>query len=118
MDKLTVMKIPEEILKNINKKRNKEYVTRIDKNDIFNEQNVSKTAMDLICYFEYNYWMDDNKKREIERLHKKRIQEMEVEKSKKYNYNNLFSKLLYNVIKKCIITLQYMYILQNMIFAI
>ncbi len=92
MDKLTVMKIPEEILKNINKKRNKEYVTRIDKNDIFNEQNVSKTAMDLICYFEYNYWMDDKKKSEIERLHKKRIQEMEVEKRKRYNYNNLFSK--------------------------
>lgn len=92
MDKLTVMKIPEEILRTINEKRNKEYITRIDKNDIFNEKNVSKSALDLICYFEYNYWMDDIKKHEIYEIHKRKFEKNEAEKRKKYNYNNLFSK--------------------------
>lgn len=92
MDKLTVMKIPEEILRTINEKRNKEYITRIDKNDIFNEKNVSKSVLDLICYFEYNYWMDDIKKHEIDEIHKRKFEKNEAEKRKKYNYNNLFSK--------------------------
>lgn len=36
MDKMVVMKIPIEILNIINVKRNKEYVSKIDKNDLFN----------------------------------------------------------------------------------
>lgn len=92
MDKITVMKIPEEILRNINENRNKEYSTRIDKNDIFNEKNVSKSALDMICYFEYNYWMNDDQKYEINEIHKRKFEESEAEKKKKYNYNDLFSR--------------------------
>lgn len=56
MDKITVMKIPLEILQNIKKCKNNYYKTKIDKKDIFNEKNVSRETIDLLCYFYKNYW--------------------------------------------------------------
>lgn len=56
MDKVTVMKIPLEILQNIKKYKNNCYKTKIDKKDIFNEKNVNKETIDLLCYFYKHYW--------------------------------------------------------------
>ena len=56
MDKITVMKIPLEILQNIKKYKNNYYKTKIDKKDIFNEKNVNRETIDLLCYFYKNYW--------------------------------------------------------------
>lgn len=56
MDKMTVMKIPMDILQNIKKHKNNNYKTKIDKNDIFNENNVSQETIDLLCYFYMHYW--------------------------------------------------------------
>lgn len=66
MDKITVMKVPEEILNTIKKKRNVNYKTKIDKNDIFNEENISKEAIDFLCWIDYKYWMDENRKIKID----------------------------------------------------
>ena len=49
MDKITVMKNPIEILQTIKKKKDNRYITKIDKNDIFNEKNVNRENE------EYNY---------------------------------------------------------------
>ena len=68
MDKDTVMKIPLEILENIKLNRNSNYQTRIDKNDIFNESNVSKETIDILCFFDYHYWMDSNRKSNIDKI--------------------------------------------------
>lgn len=87
MDKLAVMKIPEEKLNIIINNRNKDYVTKIDKNDPFNENRISKEALDLLCYFDYHYWMSEDKKREVDKVHFKKIQEEEKRKSKVNNYN-------------------------------
>lgn len=56
MDKVTVMKIPIEILQTIKKKKDNKYITKIDKKDIFNEKNVSKETIDLLCCFYKHYW--------------------------------------------------------------
>lgn len=56
MDKATVMKIPIEILQNIKKKKDNNYITKIDKKDIFNEENVNRETIDLLCYFYKHYW--------------------------------------------------------------
>ena len=56
MDKVTVMKIPIEILQTIKKKKDNKYITKIDKKDIFNENNVSRETIDLLCYFYKYYW--------------------------------------------------------------
>lgn len=56
MDKVTVMKIPIEILQTIKKKKDNRYITKIDKNDIFNEKNVNRETIDLLCHFYKHYW--------------------------------------------------------------
>ena len=56
MDKMTVMKIPIEILQDIKQKKDNKYITKIDKKDIFNEKNVNSETIDLLCYFYKHYW--------------------------------------------------------------
>ena len=56
MDKVTVMKIPINILQTIKNKKDNRYITKIDKNDIFNEKNVDRETIDLLCFFHKHYW--------------------------------------------------------------
>lgn len=90
MDKMTVMKIPQDILNNIITRRNIDFVTKIDKNDIFNEENASKEAIDILCWIDYNYWMDENKKREIDKICREKNIKSEIEKRERYNPDNIF----------------------------
>ena len=92
MDKITVMKIPESILNRIKEQRNIDFQTRIDKEDIFNEENISKEAMDLLCYFDYHFWIDEDKRKEVDRIHQIKIQKAEAEKKLKYNTSDIFRK--------------------------
>lgn len=89
MDKPTVMKIPESILRNILEKRNNEFETRIDKNDLFKEENMSKEAVDILCWLEYKFWMSEENKKEIDKIKNRKLKEME---NKNYDLNNLFKK--------------------------
>ncbi len=89
MDKPTVMKIPESILRNILEKRNKEFETRIDKNDLFKEENMSKEAVDILCWLEYKFLMSEENKKEIDKIKNRKLKEME---NKNYDLNNLFKK--------------------------
>lgn len=56
MDKETVMKIPISILQTIKNKKDNRYITKIDKNDLFNEHNVNRETIDLLCYLYKHYW--------------------------------------------------------------
>lgn len=90
MDKITVMKIPNLVLKNIKDNRNINYKTRINKNDIFNEKNLSKEAVDFLCWINYTYLIDNSKKNIID----KKILEINFmnneEKRNLYNPQELF----------------------------
>ena len=90
MDKFTVMKVPEEILKVIKTKRNINFRTKINKNDIFNEENVSKETIDFICWLDYKYWIDEERKYEIDRINIEKVKKSEEEKRKKYNPDNIY----------------------------
>lgn len=92
MDKYTVMKIPENILKDIISKRNKQYITRIDIRDIFNKDNMSEEAFNYLCWLDFEFWMTDEKKKELgKECRIKQIRE-EEQKRKKYNPDDIFSK--------------------------
>ena len=84
MDKKTVMKIPQDILYTINDRRDTNYKTRINKYDIFNEQNITKEAMDLLCYLDYHYWMSSENKKKINEISIKEYIENEELKRKRY----------------------------------
>ena len=71
MNKSVVMKIPMEILENINKKRDRNYISRIDKNDIFNTNNIKYDTVKVLAWLDVNYWMNNDKK---EKLKKKAIE--------------------------------------------
>ena len=92
MDKSTIDKIPQKILKEIQENRNIYYKTKIDKKDIFNEKNVSKETIDFLCYLDYNYWMSDEEKRKIDKINYKKFIIEEEEKRKKYNPENIFKQ--------------------------
>lgn len=92
MDKVTVMKIPIDIIENIKKKRNTNYKTRINKDDLFNENNIDKDTMDMLCYLDYQYWMNDEKKKEIDKIIAETRKKEELEKKQVYNVDELFDK--------------------------
>ena len=56
MDKTTVMKIPIDILQTIKDNKDDSYITHVDKDDIFNENNVNTETIDILCYFYKYYW--------------------------------------------------------------
>ena len=92
MDKVSVMKIPEETLRYIINRRNSNYKTKINKKDIFNEKNISKDAMDLLCYFDYHYWISKEKRIKVDKIHQIRIQKAEEEKKIKYSNSEIFKR--------------------------
>ena len=92
MDKKTVMKIPVEILEIIKNKRNLEYVSRINPQDIFNPNNVNEKTLEFLACLDVNYWMDINKKNNLELKYRKKIQSEELDKKKNYYNYELFNK--------------------------
>lgn len=90
MNKATVMKIPNNVLNNIIKNRNSNFKTNIDTTDLFNQENVSKEAIDLLSWIAYNYLLDNEKKQKIDKINQSFYIEVEKEKLSKYNPNDIF----------------------------
>ncbi len=88
MDKVTVMKIPEEILNKIITQRNASFKTSVDEEDLFNENNISKDAMDLLCWIDYNYWASPERKKEVDDIRKKEL----LVKDENFDAHSIFEK--------------------------
>ena len=65
MNKEDVMKIPISILKNIEERRNKDYKSKIVKEDLFNFNNISSQTVKVLAWLDINYWMNDEKKKKL-----------------------------------------------------
>lgn len=72
MNKEEVMKIPMEILKNIEERRNRNYISKIEQYDIFNFDNISKQTIEVLAWLDVNFWMESSK---VKKLKNKRITE-------------------------------------------
>ena len=90
MDKITVMKIPEEIILKIREKRNPNFITKIQKENIFDENNISKEAVDLLCWLDYTYWRNDNERSKINDIIKEKNEFEEKLKRDKYSPDDIF----------------------------
>ena len=62
MNKEVVMKIPIEILEKIKNKRDLNYKSKIDKEDIFNPDNVLPETIEVLNWIDVNFWMSEDKK--------------------------------------------------------
>ena len=88
MDKVTVMKIPEEILNKIITQRNASFKTSVDEEDLFNEDNISKETMDLLCWIDYNYWASPERKKKVDDIRKKEL----LVKDENFDAHSIFEK--------------------------
>ena len=57
--KKTVMKIPMDVLCKIKKEKNNNYISRIDKNNIFVRENVLPETINYFSWLYRNYWIND-----------------------------------------------------------
>ena len=95
MDKKTVMKIPIDILENIKKNRNKNFITKINEDNIFDEENVQRETLYLLCWLDYNYWMKNDRRKEIDKNNMQIYRKLEEEKKKSYNID-IFERRQWN----------------------
>lgn len=63
--KKVVMKVPEKILMNIKLRRNTKYKLNLTSDNIFNNNIISKEALEIIACLDVNYWMDKEKSQEL-----------------------------------------------------
>ena len=92
MDKISVMKIPMEILNTIKENRNKKYISKINKKDIFNRNNVLPETIKYMAWIDVNYWETKEEKERLKKLHIKKIAQEKKEKSEKYRNIEYFKK--------------------------
>ena len=93
MDKITVMKIPIEILNKIKKNKNDEYISKIDKNNIFNRDNVLTETIKYIAWLDVNFWESEEEKERLKKIHLKKLNEEEKVKNNQYKADDLFKKI-------------------------
>lgn len=106
MDKKSVMKIPEYILTKMKENRDLSYITKIDKNDIFNVDNISKNTVRILCWLDTEYLrikelavpdkdiFEDKKQKKIENKQQENTQMI------KYKKENIFEKILNKIKEK------------------
>ncbi len=64
MNDVTTNKIPSEVMVAIKDNRDLSYVTKIDKNDFFNPDNISDKAASILIWLDLNYFATKESKKE------------------------------------------------------
>lgn len=83
-------KIPKTKIELFETYSNKDYVFKYNPRKNLNEQNVSKTAKAIIGLLFRDYWATETQKNKIIAKQKYDRQQIEIEKQKKYNSDNIF----------------------------
>ena len=65
MNKQDVMKIPVDILEFLKKEKSKTYITRIDKDDILNPNNIDQRTINFLNGLNITYIADEEEKEKI-----------------------------------------------------
>lgn len=90
MDKSIVMKVPFELLLVIKENRNMDYTSKINKDDLFNLNNISKDAINVLAWLDANYWISNEKKENLKAVFKN---DMKTSKSEEiFDFKNVKRK--------------------------
>ena len=90
MDKSIVMKVPFEVLLVIKENRNMDYTSKINKDDLFNLNNISKDTINVLAWLDVNYWISNEKKENLKAVLKN---DMKTSKSKEiFDFKNVKRK--------------------------
>lgn len=91
-DREYVMKIPIEILQYFKEHQKKGFVINIDKDDIFNKNNISRDGLALLACLDLKYWCTEEEKDNMKKIYIENEIKYQEELSKKSEYNNIFKK--------------------------
>ena len=95
MDKELVMKIPIELLQVFKNKRSTTFKSKINKNDIFNKKYISKEALHILLWLDFEYWATFEEKQEL----KKKYIQNDLKKNKEKNEKIQNKKIIKNEMK-------------------
>lgn len=90
MNRKTVMKIPFEILSIIKENRNINYVSKIDKNDMFNPNNLSEDAISILSWLDLEYLASNESKEEKLKIYQENEELYQQKLKEKYNADKIF----------------------------
>ncbi len=87
MNKKEVMRIPLNIINLIKQEKSKTYKTKVNKNDLFNPDNVDQRTINLLTWLMINYMADEDEKNKFIKLGKENDRQSELMKAQKYSIN-------------------------------
>lgn len=88
--KMYVDKIPPKLFNLINHFSNSKYFIDVDTEKPLEEQNISEETKNMLIVFKYNYWSNEEEKREIIKQLNENEKKYQEELREKYNPDNLF----------------------------
>ena len=83
-------KIPVEIRKVINEKKDKQYKWNYDEAKPLKEQNINRKTIAMLSYLNIKYLLNEEQINLMKELHQFNETKIEKEKLEKYNFNNIF----------------------------
>lgn len=92
LGKKYIDKIPKEVLNLIEEQKNKNINFKFDINKKIADQKIHNETLEVLAYINYNYWLDNNEKNKFEKVLQNNFNEIENDKRKKYNPDNIFKK--------------------------
>lgn len=85
-------KIPKNIIKNMEKKQDKQYQYEVTNLENFNNQPMLRETEAILSVLYRDYWATAEEKKKIRDKEKSEIEVLEIEKRQKYNPDDLFKK--------------------------
>ena len=85
-------KIPKNIIKNMEKKQDKQYQYEVTNLENFNNQPMLRETEAILSVLYRDYWATAEEKKKIRDKEKSEIEVLEIEKKEKYNPDDLFKK--------------------------
>lgn len=90
LSKEELNKIPEDVLKNIKKHKDKEYMWKYDESKRLEEQTFDRNAIAILSYINMEYLLSKEQKDLMEKIHELNEQNFANEIQEKYDSKDLF----------------------------
>lgn len=87
-----ISKLPQNIYEEIRKNRDVSTVIKIDENEGFNENIISKDALSVIAMLDLKFWCSPEERQEKENIYYENQKRNEKTLNEKYSINNIFTK--------------------------
>lgn len=105
-DEESVNKISKEFLEFIKNNKSKDYKVKIDSNKCLQEQNLLYETKVILATIYRDYWATEEERKEIVSKTNIRLEEIEKEKNKEFNYGDLFKKSTQEIENKNLVTIE------------